>query len=91
MIECESSGALWEDTQIPNLVPRVLFPGFGGGKRPGDEVDVTFRRPLASAPPNLPRTRTSEPVRRLTTSRSPYLCLFFSCSKNLYIRFLNLL
>ena len=28
-----------------NLVPRALFPGFGGGvreKRPGDEVDVTL-------------------------------------------------
>ena len=31
MIECESCRALWEETQIPNLVPRALFPGFGGG------------------------------------------------------------
>ena len=35
--------SLWfvkKETMSRNLVPRALFPGFGGGeKRPGDEVE----------------------------------------------------
>ena len=36
VIYAPSLGRLWVEH---NLVPRALFPGFGGGeKRPGDEV-----------------------------------------------------
>ena len=84
MIECESCGALWEETQIPNLVPRALFPqaleaevgptSKAREKRPGNEV-----RYLRLHRQNLPRTRTSKPARRLTASRSPYLSLSSLC------------
>ena len=78
MIECESCGALWEDTQIPNLVARALFPGFGGG---GGWVKSLFVTDWRLRRQNLPRTRTIEPARRLTASRSPYLSLSPLCLK----------
>ena len=83
MIECESCGALWEETQIPNLVPRALFPGFGGGGgwSEGGWVKSLFVTRWRLRRQNLPRTRTIEPARRLTASRSPYLSLSSLCLK----------